>query len=158
VSSRHWGTLHLVPPGWDPDAEDADDRIVHVFEHGPSHLQVASELWALCDAGRAAEIVELMARAYRRDPHVIEQPEIMSLLRLLDGLEECLVGSSFVDEQGRVPADRIPELKRRTSLLEIDDVEGVISEYAVAAGLSRVAVARSILQTARDEQLDVLFD
>jgi hypothetical protein len=157
VSSRYWGTLYLVPPGWDPDAADADDRIVYTFEHGRSHLKVASELWALCDDRRSAGIDELIARAYRRDPHVLEQPDIAALLQLLDGLEGCLTGS-FVDEHLRVPAARIPELKRRTTMLEIDDVEGAVPDSAIAAALSRVAIARDMLQTARDEQLNVLMD
>lgn len=157
MSSRYWGTLYLVPRGWDPAAENADEQIVYSFEYGRSHVKVASELWALCDAARSAEIDELMTHAYQRNPHVLEQTEIASLLRLLDGLETCLVGS-FVDERWRIPAERIPELKRRTTMLEIDDVEGAVPDSAIAAGLSRVAIARQILQTARDEQLNILMD
>jgi hypothetical protein len=43
-------------------------------------------------------------------------------------------------------------------MLEIDDVEGAVPDSAIAAALSRVAIARDMLQTARDEQLNVLMD
>jgi hypothetical protein len=149
--------MYLVPRGWDPAAEDADDQIVYVFEHGRSHIKVASELWGLCDAPRGAEIDALMTRAYERDPHRLDQPDIATLLRLLDGLEDSL-SMSWVDEHWNVPSERIPELKRRATMLEIDDVEGVVPESAIAAGLSRVGIARDILRTALDEQLNILLD
>ena len=156
---KNWysGSLYLVPRDWNPASPDADQDIVHTYEHGEGHFQVAIELWALSNPSRAARIEQLLARAYERDPHILEESEIAELLELLDGLEASLVGS-FVDEHWHVPADRLPELKRRTTMLEIDEVEGAVAGEAVAAGFSRVSIAREILRTALDEHLNILTE
>jgi hypothetical protein len=146
------------PLDWHPESEDADDRVVYSFEYGRSHFQVASELWALADdAGRAEKMEDTFSAAHRRKPRLMEKPDIELLRQLLEGLEDRLVGT-FIDEHWNVPTDRIPELKRRTTMLEIDDIPHAVPEAAVAAGFSRVAIARNILQKALDENLNIVLD
>jgi hypothetical protein len=158
VTIRYFGTLHLVPRGWDPDADDADDEVVESFEHGRSHLKVASELWGLFAPARAARIDELVSAAFRRHPPLWERPQIVELLGLLDGLEEGLVRSGVTDASLSVPPERLPELKRRTTMFEIDEGEGAVPESAVVAALTRVGIAREILEAARDRGLSVVLD
>jgi hypothetical protein len=156
--SRCWGQMYLVPVDWDPEAEDADDRVVYSFEYGRSHFKVASELWGLADdPERADKIESIFSAAYQRKPRLIEKADVELLRQLLAGIEDRLVGT-FTDEHWNVPTDRIPELRRRTTMLEIDDAPHAIPEAAIAAGLSRVAIAREILDKAVNENLNVILD
>jgi hypothetical protein len=154
VSRYLWGAIYLVPQGWDPDAEDADERIAYSFEYGRSHIEMGAELWKLVDPARARQIDDIVLSAYGRRPRILNQDDIAALLRLLDGLEQRLAGT-YIDEHWNTPLERIPELRERTKMLEISEK---FPETAVGAGIYRVTLAREILETARDEKLDILFD
>lgn len=80
---------------------------------------------------------------------------IEMLADLLEGLNERLIGT-VVDEHLHIPRERVPEIRRRTTMLEIDEPN--LPEAAVAAGISRVEIAREILQKALDEDLTILLD
>jgi|SRR5688572_31258489 hypothetical protein len=151
-----WGPARLVPPGWDPDAEDAYDAIEHKSEYTRSHLEVAVELWALVDAARAQRIEGLVLRAFGRDPHVLHIEEIAELGHELDGLETRLRDAGWIDANEDVPADRLPELARRTVRLPLGG--DAVPRAAISSGISRVDAVRALVARALAGGFEILFD
>jgi hypothetical protein len=157
VADLYWGTGYLVDDGWDP-SDESGDHVVDRIEGIRSAVEVARELWDLAgDKARGDRINDVMTRAFERDPFVLEAGDIDELLALTDGLVERLVGP-VVDEHWNVRPDQLPELRRRTRMLELDDGPPNVPEAGVAAGMSRVVGLRNVLTTARDEKLRILFD
>jgi hypothetical protein len=154
--SKRWGVALLVPPGWDPDSDDADEAIAYRFEHVPSYLEVAQELWALVSPERAGRVRELVLTAFGRQPHLLGGAEVAALGQALDGLEPSLRDAGWIDARGEVPAERLPELARRTTLLDLG--AGFVASAAIGSALSWVAIARHAVETAVDKQLDLLLD
>jgi hypothetical protein len=138
-----WGIAHLVPAGWDPDADDADDPIEATCDFMRSHLAVAEELWTLVAPERAQHLDALVLHAYSRKPPVLNPDEVSELGRALDGLEASLRDAGWIDANGDVPADRIPEVRRRTKTLELG--ENRVASAAISSGLWRVDVARAFI-------------
>jgi hypothetical protein len=162
MSDRYWGVMYLVRPEWKPaddDDNDDNDDIVHVYQHGRSHVKVATELWTLLgETTRVEEIRALMDKAYGRKPPMLMEEDIETLLQLIEGLEQRLIGT-VVDKHWNVRTDQLPELRLRTTMLPLEEGPGrSIPESGVATGMSRVWALRGILQEARDEHLRILMD
>lgn len=151
-----WGVARLVPPGWDPDADDAFDSIEYQSEYARSHLEVAAELWSLVDKERAERLDALVSRAFGRDPHVLHVDEVAELDRALEGLEMQLRNAGWIDAREDVPADRLPELARRTTRLDLSG--DAVPRAAISSGLSRVVAVRELAARALAGGLEILFD
>jgi hypothetical protein len=151
-----WGVAHLVPRGWDPDADDADDAIEHTSDYARSYLEIARELWALVAPERAKLIDDIELRAYARKPHVLLAEDITALRDALADLESRLRDAGWLDAHGDVPADRLPELARRTTTLELTG--DYVPRAAIAAALTRVAIVSHLLDRALAGGFDVAFD
>jgi hypothetical protein len=158
MDKRHWGTWWLVPPGWQRQPDDVvDDGIVESFEYAQSYLQAAIELWDLAgDVGRGKQIVEVLNRAYRRPEHILNATDIDELLALLDGLEDRLIGT-VVDERRKIRRDQLPELRRRTTMFDLDEIPGYVVENALLEGIGRAEAVRDNLQHAREAGLEILL-
>lgn len=156
---RHWGTWWLVPPGWQRQPDDAtDDGIVESYEDGRSDLHAAIELWDLAgDAARGKQIEAVLDRAYKRPEHILNAVDIDDLLALLDGIEARLVGT-VVDEHRKIRLDQLPELRRRTSMFDLDEIPGYHVENAILEGMGRVESVRENLQHACEAGLEILLD
>jgi hypothetical protein len=102
-----WGVVHLVPPGWDPDAEDADAAIEDTCEYARSYLQIARELWTLVDPERARRIEALEAKAYERKARVLEASEIAAIRDALTGLEGRFAGGWMARRPWRRPRSAV---------------------------------------------------
>jgi hypothetical protein len=158
VGRHDWGTWWLVPQGWQPQSDDViDDGIVESFEYGRSYLEAAVELWDLAgEAGRGKQINAVLVRAYRRSVHILNATDIDELLALLEGLEDRLIGT-VVDEERKIRHDQLPELRRRTTMLNLDETPGYHVEYALLEGMGRVEAVRENLRHAREAGLEILL-
>jgi hypothetical protein len=158
VSRRYWGTIYLIRPDWHGDPEDVADSVVESHRDGPSHIHVAIELWRLAgDEDRARKVEDLLERVNERDNPVLGTAEIEELLQLLAGLETAL-DRSVVGPDWRVPAERLPELRGRSKLLDLDESRGSLASAGVVEGMSRVDALRNILTDAYDRGLHVSLD
>jgi hypothetical protein len=72
---------------------------------------------------RAKRIDDVWNRAYGRKPRELNFADIRELLSLIDGLELRLVGT-VVDKDWRITADQLPEIRKRTKLLDLDARRG----------------------------------
>jgi hypothetical protein len=160
MGDRDWGTWYLVPPGWQRPPEDASDYgFVERFEYGLSYLHAAMELWELAgDPGRVKQIDAVLDRAYQRSRSepILNAAEIDELITLLDGLEDRLIGT-VVDQQHKIHRDQLPELRRRTTMFDLDEIPGYVVENAIGEGIGRAQAVRDNLRHARDAGLEILL-
>ena len=159
MSKHDWGIWWLVPRGWQRQPDDAvDDGIAESYDDGHSALRAAMELWDLAgDAARGKQIEAVLDRAYKRPEHVLHAADIDDLLALLDGIEARLVGT-VVDEHRKIRPDQLPELRRRTTMFDLDEIPGYYVENAILEGMGRVESVRENLQHAREAGLEILLD
>lgn len=151
MSEYRWGTFYLVHPGWDGNF---DDGVVDEVPHGPSHIDVATELLRLVgEDSRASLIDAVVTRAHRRDPSILEASDLDELIGLLEGLEQGLVGS-IVDADWNVRPDQLDSLRLRTSTLDLGG-EPVKARAGVGEGMGRVGSLRNVLARARAANLHV---
>jgi hypothetical protein len=162
VTVQYWGSLHLVAPDWtgDPDASDAE-AVVDSCRYGFSHISVAVELWRLVgDEERAARIESVVSRAFGDSVDtpvgILKTADIEELLGLLEGLQDALRGS-VVDARFQVSAAQLPELRRRTTLLNFNEGDHV-AEDGVAEGMGRVTELMMWLRRALDGGLHVAIE
>lgn len=153
-----WGVARLVPPGWDPDADDALDAIEYKSDYARSHLEVAAELWNLVDENRARRLEAVILRAFGRDPHVLHLDEVAELGHMLDGLEAQLREAGWINAREDVPADRLAELTRRTRLLPLGGDADAVPRAAISSGISRVDAVRDLVARALAGKLEIMFD
>lgn len=147
-----FGTLYLVRPDWPGNSPDG---VVEQFEHGRSHFDVAAELARLAgEDERARRIEEVALRAYGREPHKLNREDIQELLVLLDHLEDKLIGK-VVDKDWKIRPDQLPELRKRTKTLELEERRGNDALAGVAEGMIRIGSARYILNRAKDQHLEI---
>lgn len=78
--------------------------------------------------------------------------ETREMLGLLEGLELQLAGT-VVDEKWRVKAEQLPELRARTTTLDLDESRGGAELHAVAEAMYGIIVLRDILATAKRDGL-----
>ena len=155
---RAWGTIYLVRPEWDGDDEDMDDAVVEEYEPAKSFLEVAPELWRRAgNHERAATIEALVDRVYERQRRWMTASEIEELLQLLEGVEDALVGT-VVDEHWMLRPEQVPELRKRTKYLHLDENRGDLAVSGVAAGISDVYSLRAILREALVRGLLISLD
>ena len=153
-----WGSLYLVRPDWDGDDETVDEAVVEECDYAKHFLRVAPELWYLAGhEDRAEAIRSLVFRAYERQQRWLTASEIEELLRLLEGVEDALVGS-VVDERWRIPPEQLPELRVRTEYLDLNESRGELAVSGVAEGISHVCSLRTILREALARGLLVSLD
>jgi hypothetical protein len=152
VPSYSGGTLYLVRPGY--NGENGED-VIDAFDHARGNFEAAMELARLAGLDdRAAQIKQVLLRAYSRQPRVLNRQDIDELLALLDGLEDKLVGP-VVDKNWLVRPEQLPELRKRTTTLELEESRGDTAIHGVSEGMARIAALRFILQKAKDANLDV---
>jgi hypothetical protein len=158
MGNRDWGTWYLVPPGWERPPEDASDYgFVESFQYGLSYLHAAMELWGLAgDPERIKQIDAVLDRAYQRPEHILQAADIDELIALLEGLEDRLVGT-VVDEHRKIRRDQLPELRRRTTMFDLDENAGYIVENALLEGMGRAEAVRDNLRHAREAGLEILL-
>ena len=151
---RAHGTIYLVRPDWVGEDEDIDQATVKSYESARSFLRVAPELWRLAGNDKcAASIDALLNRLYERDEIVMTAAEIEELLRLLDGIEDALVGTIVDNENWHVLPEMLPGLWTRTKSLHLEDSGGDL-----AFEISGMSWLRNILREARDKDLLVALD
>ena len=132
--------------------------MVASYDDGPGYISTAVELWQLAgNEARASEIVTLLDRANERDYAALTSSEAAQLLHLLDDLEIGLK-ASVVDQDWNVPTARLPELRQRTKMLDLDEERGELARAGVLEGMSSVIALRNILSEAVDRGLDVALD
>ena len=153
-----WGTIYLVQPDWDGDDADMDQAAVEAYEPAKSFFDVAIELWQLAgDVDRSATVERLLEQVYSRKRCWMTATEIKEFLRLLEGLEDALVGT-VVDENWRVTPEQLPRLRACTETLDLGESRGEAAFSGVAEGIAQVCSLRSILREAVDRGLLISLD
>jgi hypothetical protein len=155
-------SIYLVLPDWHGDPDDVHESVVETLWNGPTFVKLSRELWRLADReDRAAKIEEVLGRAYEHDDPVmtpvLNTEEIREFYDLLDGLDDALK-ESLLDDKWQIPPERIEEVRRRTQLLDLDDLEGHRAREGVSEGLSQVHGLRAFLKEALDRGLYVALD
>lgn len=142
-------TIYLV-------RSDVDIRwgVVHSYSEASEWVDIASELAALAgQETRGQRIQQIWLGLYDgRKPRVLRQDETDHMLDLLDGLEMTLVGR-VVDANWRVRPDQLPELRARTTTLDLDESRRGAELHAVAEGMSRIVALRKVFQLAKERGL-----
>jgi hypothetical protein len=158
MRNRNWGTWYLVPPGWQRPPDDVvEDGVEEIFEYGRSYLRAAMELWGLAgDPERIKQIDAVLDRAYQRPEHILQAADIDELIALLEGLEDRLIGT-VVDEHRKIRRDQLPELRRRTTMFDLDENAGYVVENALLEGMGRAEAVRDNLRHAREAGLEILL-
>lgn len=155
---KAWGAIFLIRPDWVGNEEDLEQATVETYEPARSFLRVGPELWRLAgNHERATAIETLLERVHERDDVVMTADEIKELLRLLDGIEDALVGR-VVDEQWMVQPEQLLDLRSRTKTLDLDERRGHLALHAVGEGMGNICSLRAILREARDRGLLVALD
>lgn len=158
MTRRYWGTYYLVRPDWQGAPEHSDESVVEAYRNGPSHLQVAIELWRLAhDENRAHAIEAILEDAFGADRPILSESQILQLLDNLEGLDSALE-KSVVGPDWRVPEERLPELRTRTKLVDLDADRGATATAGVAEAMSRVSGLREFLRSALAQKLNVALD
>ncbi|MEP6861638.1 MAG: hypothetical protein ABJE66_13510 [Deltaproteobacteria bacterium] len=154
-----WGSLNFVKPEWrDDDADNVGDYVVDNYRHGPSDLRVAFELLALSGKVDMAQRLEgLMSTTYQRDVAILEHNELDEMIGIL-GEVPVIARKTLVDENDRVPTDKVEQLKSRSSELNFGNAGGHIPEDGVVEGILRVHSVRKALEAARARGLDVALN
>lgn len=151
-------SIHLIRGDWQGEPDDFHEAVVESLRHGPRYIQVALELWRLVDRDdRVKEIEEVLSHAYERELPTLTSSEIRELLRLLTDLDES-VAAVWLDEKGQVSPERMPEVRKRTRLLHLDDLQGHLGTEGVSEGLADVHGLLKFLRQAIDRGLHVSLD
>jgi hypothetical protein len=146
---RLWGAIHLVRPAWSGPYDEVDEAVVESYEKVQGFFDVAAELWDLAgDHERAGEIRKLVDEAYEREPSFMDDSQVDELLQLLEGIEDALVGT-VVDDRWQVRVEQLPELRRRTRHLDLDESRGELAAAGVGEGIGHAVSLRNILLRAR---------
>jgi hypothetical protein len=152
---RYWGSLNFLKPEWRDDPDNAPDFVVDSYKHGPSDFRVAFELLALADQlDLGQRLQRLLNTTYDRDTAVLEPGELDEVIAIL-GMVPEIARKSLVDENDRVPAGRIEQLKEHSTVIDFGSEVGHQPEDGVAEALSRVFGVRKALEDARTRGLDV---
>jgi hypothetical protein len=144
-------TLYALRP--DPATGSLDDaEVVSQSKYGWQSLEQAIELWRLVSIDRASEIEAVMDRivvaAGDREPR-IEPRDLSDLFRLLTGLEDALVSAGIVDEQWRVPADRLGALSAHVPGINLAAERSLEDKtYALGEVMSNAIFLRNFLAKA----------
>jgi hypothetical protein len=152
-------SIYLVLPDWHGDIEDVHDSVVDALLHGPRYIKVALELWRLANQEeQAAKIKTVLKRAYQNDSTgfspILNTADIKEFYDLLQGLEEALK-QSIIDSKSMILPERLAEVRRRTTLLHLDEDRGRLAVYGIAEGLSQVCELEDFLKQALDQNLHV---
>lgn len=98
-----------------PDSASLEDaEVIDTLPPGMDFLDQAVALWRLVNPARADEIAAIKNRVLHADD---EHPcfagdDLVSLVRLIDGVAEAVVVAGIVDDEWRVPPERLDELAR----------------------------------------------
>lgn len=158
MNRRYWGTLYLVRPEWHGDTEHPERWVVEPYRNGPSHVQVAIELWRLTGRNDRAEAIEaLLEQAHERERPFWNDSEVAKLLENIDGLDSELQ-KSVVGPDWLVPQDRLAALRDQTTLIDLDEARGSDACAGVAEAMSRVTGLREFLRGSVSQKLDVALD
>jgi hypothetical protein len=151
-------SIHLLRSEWNNNPGDLSDYVIEPLLHGPTYIEVALELWRLANREeRAAKIEEVLARAHERAALVLHTEEIREFYDLLDGLDDA-VKASTLDDEWLVPSERLDEVRRRTSLIDLGERPQHRANEGVSEGLSQVHGLRAFLKEALDRGLYVALD
>jgi hypothetical protein len=158
VTRRQWGTLYLVRPEWHDDTDHPEKWVVEPYRNGPSHIQVAIELWRLAGRDDRAQAIEaLLEIAYERDRPFWNDSEATKLLETLDDLdvelEKKVVGSDWL-----IPQDKLPDLRRQSTLVDLDEERGPDARAGIAEAMSRVTGLREFLRSSVSQKFDIAVD
>jgi hypothetical protein len=151
-------SFYLVLPNWEDDLENPHEAVVATLPHGPRYLNIGLELWQLVDSQeRVAGIKKLHDCAYERERPILDVEEVKELDALLDGLDDA-VKAAWLDDKWKVPSNLLPEVRRRTTLLDLQDEQGHLASEGVSEGLSQVHELRDFLKQALDKGLHLALD
>jgi hypothetical protein len=153
-------SIHLFRPEWnnDPDPEILYEYVVESLLHGPRYIQVALELWRLAgDEERAAKIKAVLRRGCERNAPILYTEDIKEFYDLLDGLDDAMK-ATWLNDKWQVLPELMPEVRRRTTTLDLDDLQGHLASEGVSEGLGDVHSLRDFLKQALDQNLHVALD
>jgi len=134
-------TLYAIRPDLETGSlEDAE--VVAQSKYGWDFLKHAIMLWKLVDEARANEIEAIKDRLLQTAPDEelrIDRDDLHALVRLLTGVEDAIVAAGIVDQQWRVPAERLEALARQvpamnlTAERSLDDKTHALGEVMINA-------------------------
>ena len=134
-------TLYAIRPDLETGSlEDAE--VVAQSKYGWDFLKHAIMLWKLVDEARANEIEAIKDRLLQTAPDEelrIDRDDLHTLVRMLTGVEDAIVAAGIVDQQWRVPAERLEELAKQvpamnlTAERSLDDKTHALGEVMINA-------------------------
>jgi hypothetical protein len=158
MRSSYYGSLYLVTPVREDDSGERHNSVVEVYQSARSHIDVAIELWRLCGReDRARETELLLERAYEDEHPLLDTGKVAQLLSHLEGLDSELK-RTLVDAEWRVSPELLPELRKRSRMLDLGEERGELARSAVWEGMSRVVALQSILNEAQRRDLFVALE
>lgn len=147
-------SLYLVLPDWEGEIDNVHESVVEDLLHGPRYMQVGQELWTLAGREeRAKEIEDLLETAHNRSSLSLDTREVQNLERLLDGLDDAL--RPLLDDKWQIRPENMEDVRKRTTLLHLEDEGGQIGSNGVTEGLSEVHELRAFLRLAIERGLNL---
>jgi len=148
-------SIYLVRP---PVVEDTELEVLESYERVYHYLEVASELWRLVgNQERARAIEQSVARAHDHHTPTLETADIAKLLEQLEGLDVAVVGP-LTDEHHMIAADKLPELRTRSELLDLDEARGFDARAAISEAIIGVENLQGALRSALELGAHIVID
>lgn len=156
MSKYAYGTLYLVRPDVD---EDSEEHVVDAIDRVSSGIDVAKELWQIAgNPSRSLAIKRAIDDGFDAEGCLIKTETIEELLRLTDGLEAAVRAGVPLDDEGKVSAEKLAELRASTKTLWLDESRGDAAPYGVREGVYAVHRLREVLVRAKQQGLYIAFD
>jgi hypothetical protein len=151
-------SIYLIRPDWRGDPDDAHEAVVDSLPNGPTYIDVAIELWRLAgNEERAAKVYALTTRAFGRGNKALHTEEIREFHDLLLGLGDAL-RQTVVDSESMIAPERLPEMRRRTTLVDLGEHRGDLAVYGISEAIGQVCELECFLKKALDRGLYVALD
>jgi hypothetical protein len=150
--------IYLVTPGWRGDPDQAQESVVEPLANGLHSILVARDLWRVAgNETRVQEIDSLLDPAFDRENRDLSTDEVAELDRLLIGLEEAL-DETVLNSEGKVPAEKLSDLRKQARYLDLEDREQHRAEDGVSEAISQVYGLRGFLKKAVDQRLHLALE
>ncbi|MEZ4400197.1 MAG: hypothetical protein R3B06_09270 [Kofleriaceae bacterium] len=118
-----------------------EDAIFARLRHGFDSVRDAIALWRLVDPARADALAGLIDRVEEASdgPLQFEGDDLATLVQLIGGIEDAIRAAGIIDRDGRVPIERLDELKRQVPSMNLEMKRSLESKtYALIEVIANV--------------------
>lgn len=99
-----------------------DAEVVDRLRYGWDYLEQTISLWRLVDRARADALSEFIERVSNAGdgPICFSGDDLVTLTHMVAGVEDAIRTAGIIDRHGRVPPERLAELKRLVPAMDLE--------------------------------------